>query len=218
MDKNKVLEIIKKIKESSKKRNFVQTYDLIINLKNLDMKKPDNHVDFFLSLPYGVGKKVKVCAFIGPELKDEASKNCDKFILVDDFPKFANDKKMIKKLAREFDYFIAQANIMPKVATTFGKVLGVRQKMPNPKAGCIVPPKASLKPLIEKLQKLIRISAKKQLIIHLKIGSEKMDDNQVTENVMSVYNTLLSHLPNERNNVRKLFLKLTMSESFEIGK
>ncbi len=217
MDKTKVLEAIKKIKESSKKRNFNQSYDLIINLKNLDMKKPDNHVDFFLSLPHGFGKKIRVCAFIGPELKDEATNNCDKIILVDDFPKFASDKKLIKKLAEENDYFIAQANIMAKVATTFGKVLGVRQKMPNPKAGCIVPPKASLKPLVEKLQSLLRVSAKKHLIIHLRIGSEKMEDNHIVDNIMYIYNALIHNLPSERNNIKNLFLKLTMSKSVNLG-
>lgn len=216
MDKNQVLEAIKKIKESSKKRNFAQTYDLIINLKNIDLKKPDNHVDFFLSLPNGIGKKVKVCALIGPELKDEATKNCDQVILASDFPKYANDKKLIKKLAEENSYFIAQANIMAKVATTFGKILGVRQKMPNPKAGCIVPPKALLKPLVDKLQKLIRISAKKQLIIHLKIGSEKMNDDEVVENIIAVYNSLIHNLPGEKNNIKNIFLKLTMSKPVKV--
>ncbi len=216
MDKNKILEVIKKVKEGSKKRNFSQTYDLVINLKNLDLKKPDNHVDFFLGLPNGVGKKVKVCAFVGPELKDEANNNCDKTILVADFPKYADDKKLIKKLAEECDFFIAQANIMAKVATTFGKVLGVRQKMPNPKAGCIVPPKATLKPLVEKLQKLIRISAKKQLIIHLRVGDEKMDDNHIAENILAVYNNLIHNLPGEKNNLKNIILKLTMSKPVKL--
>lgn len=211
MEKNQILEAIKKVKETSKKRNFDQSYDLIINLKNLDLKKPDNRVDFFLNLPYPRGKRAKVCAFVGPELKDEAEKNCDKVILVDEFPKYAEDKKAVKKLAEEYDYFIAQANIMAKVATTFGKFLGVRQKMPNPKAGCIVSPKTALKPLVERLQKLIRISTKKYLVIHLRIGSEKMNDNEVVDNVYSVYNALIHNLPNEKNNIKNLFLKLTMS-------
>ncbi len=213
MEKNKILEVIKKIKESSKKRNFNQRYDLIINLKNLDLKKPDNHVDFFLSLPFDTGKKVKVCALVGPELKDEATKNCDMMILADDFPKYADDKKLTKKLAVDYDYFIAQANIMSKVASTFGKVLGVRQKMPNPKSGCIVPPRSQLKPLVDKLQKLIRISAKKQLVVHLKIGSEKMDDSHIADNIVAIYNTLIHNLPGEKNNFKNMYLKLTMSKS-----
>ena len=32
------------------------------------------------------------------------------------------EKKDMKKLAVTYDYFIAQATIMPKIATTFGKV------------------------------------------------------------------------------------------------
>ena len=107
--------------KNSPKRNFKQSYELIVTLKGLNMKNPDNHVDLYVQLPKGVGKPKKVCALIGAELK-ESAKNVDKFILVDDFPKFDGKKKDIKKLANEFDFFIAQATIMPK------KI----QRTPNP--------------------------------------------------------------------------------------
>ena len=35
-----IIDYIKKLRESAKKRNFTQTFDLIINLKDFDIKKP----------------------------------------------------------------------------------------------------------------------------------------------------------------------------------
>ena len=153
MEKKQVEEALKKVRAESKKRNFTQTIDLIINLKNLNLKKTEHQQDFFLQLKHPIGRKMKICALIGPELKDGATGIVDTIILADDFDKYAKDMKLTKKLASEHDYFIGQANIMPKIATAFGRVLGSRGKMPNPKVGGVVPPNANLKPLCEKLQK-----------------------------------------------------------------
>ncbi|MBW3015042.1 50S ribosomal protein L1 [Candidatus Woesearchaeota archaeon] len=216
MDKSEVLKTIEQVKKDSKKRNFKQSYDLIITLKNLDLKKPEHTPDFFQELHFDIGKKKKIAALVGAELKDEASKVCDLVIIDDDFPGY--DKKKQKAIAKDYDYFIAQANMMGKVATTFGKVLGPRGKMPNPKAGCVVPPKASLKPLYDKLQRLSRISVKKAQMMQMIVGKEDMKDEEVADNIITVYNGLIHHLPNEVNNVKAVMLKLTMGKPVEIKK
>lgn len=216
MDKEKVKKALDALNKLNKKRKFSQSYDMIILLQGLDLKKPEEQVDMYVALHYGVGKKAKVCALVGPELKEEAEKVCDKTILVDDFPAFS-DKKIAKKLASEFDYFIAQANIMNKVAGAFGKVLGPRSKMPNPKAGCVVPPKTQLTPLYEKLQHLLRVKAKTSLMAQFAIGTENMKEDEVIDNIMIVYNQLTHTLPNHDNNIKSILLKLTMSKPVKVA-
>src|SRR3989338_3750447 len=139
MDKEQITEALKKIKENSPKRNFKQSYDLIFNLKGINVKKSDQQVSVFTQLHYTTGKKVSICALVGPELLSKAKGICDEAIDVDDLSKYS-DKKLAKKLAVKHDFFIAQADIMAKIATAFGKVFGPRGKMPNPKIGCVVPP------------------------------------------------------------------------------
>lgn len=215
MDEKSIMNAIKELNEKSKKRNFNQTYDLIFNLKDLDFKKVEQQVDFFAQLHYSKGRKIKVCAFVGAETQASAEAVCDKVILEDDFIQY-KDKKLVKKLAREYDFFIAQANLMAKVAATFGRGLGVLGKMPNPKAGCVVPPKANIKPLYDKLQKTVKITAKQSPIIHCAIGKQGMKEEEIVENVKTLYDQIAHHLPKEKNNIKSVYLKLTMSEPIKI--
>ncbi len=215
MEKEQIISALDKAKDASKKRNFKQSYDLIINLKGLDTKKQETNVDTFITLPHTIGKKVKVCALVGAELEEQAKTIFDSVILSDDFVKY-NDKKDIKKIANNFDFFIAQANIMPKVATVFGKVFGPRGKMPNPKSGCIVPPNANLKPLYEKLQHTIRITTKNAPLVQCSIGTEDMDTNEIAENGLAIYSSLLQLLPNEKHNIKDVYIKLTMGKPIRV--
>ena len=93
MDKETVGKALKELKEKIKKRNFNQNYDLIVTLRGLDLKKPEHQVDFFQLLHKETGKQVKVCALIGPETAENAKENCDLAINIDEFPKYAKDKK-----------------------------------------------------------------------------------------------------------------------------
>ncbi len=216
MEKEELQSALQKAKDISEKRNFKQSYDLIINLKGLDPKKPEHQVDAFITLPHSKGKKVKVCALVAAELEGQAKEIFDFTILSDNFDKY-KDKKETKKIANNFDFFIAQANIMPKVATVFGRVFGPRGKMPNPKSGGVVAPNANLKPLYEKLQRTVRATTKNAPLLQCSIGTEDMNNNDVVENALTVYNTVLPLLPNESHNVKNVYIKLTMGKPVKIG-
>ncbi|MCF7798817.1 50S ribosomal protein L1 [Candidatus Woesearchaeota archaeon] len=211
MDKKQIVETLKSLRADAKERKFTQTVELIVNLKDLNLKNPDEQVEFFTTLPHGFTKK-KICAIVGGELVDEAKKVCDFVITQGDLDKYKADKKAAKKLADEYAYFIAQANIMGQIAGVFGRIFGPRGKMPNPKAGCVVPPKASLQPLYDRLQNTIKISAKKFPVIQLPVGKLDMTDVDLAENIDYLYSQIEHHLPKERHNVRGTILKLTMGK------
>lgn len=216
MDKQSIEKTIKELRETSKKRKFSQAFDLIVTLKDLNLKNVNDQIDFFASLPHATGKKVRVAALVGPELKERADGVCDTVIEQKNFDNY-KDKKLVKKLANDHDFFIAQAEIMPKVAATFGRVLGPRNKMPNPKLGSVLPGKGQVEPLYERLQKTVRISAKKSPMIQVKIGSEAMTDEQLVDNIMNAHNQIVHHLPKEGSNVKTTMLKLTMSKPIIIN-
>ena len=216
MEKEELQSALQKAKDVSEKRNFKQSFDLVINLKGLDMKKQEHNIDAFITLPHARGRKAKVCALVSAELFEQAKQVCDFVIISDTFEKY-KEKREIKKLANGYDYFVAQANIMPKVATIFGKTFGPRGKMPNPKSGCVVPPNANIKPLYDKLQKTIRALTKNSPLVQCGIGTEDMKLNDVAENALAVYNAVVQALPNEKHNIKDVYVKLTMGKPVKVG-
>ncbi|MBI2576140.1 50S ribosomal protein L1 [Candidatus Woesearchaeota archaeon] len=216
MEKQLILAALKKVREHSPKRKFVQSVDVIINLKGIDLKKSEQAVNFFVTVPYARGKKVKACALVGPELLAQAKSVCDAAISIDEFAKY-QEKKAVRKLAEDFDFFIAQATIMPKIASAFGRVFGPKGKMPNPKAGCVVPPNANLKPLYEKLQKTVRLQTKNDPIIMAYVGNEGMKDEELADNIHTIVEAVLHSIPKGLENLKNVFVKFTMGASVQIG-
>lgn len=214
MDAKTIQKAVEDLAKGSE-RKFNQSFDLLIGLKELNLKKPEEQVEFFMQLPHAHGKKNKVCALVAPEMVDDAKKVCDTVISLSDFDKY--NKQKMKKVAGEHAFFIGQANIMPKIAASWGRVLGPRGKMPNPKSGCIVPPKGDLEGLYKRLQKTIKIEAKKQPNIQVLVGKQNMDAAKVAENVRFVFDQVVHHLPRENNNIKHVALKLTMSKPVRLG-
>ncbi len=198
------------------KRNFSQSVDMIVTLRDLNVKNPEEQVDFFTTLPKNFKKNKKIAAFVGTELQEKAEEVCDLVIPEQDFEKY-KDKKLAKKIANEYDFFIAQADIMPKIATVFGRVLGPRGKMPNPKLGSILSGKSPVEPVYKKLQQTIRVSAKKALNIQVKIGEEDMKEEDVQANFENMLEQIINHLPKGRSNINRAFVKLTMTKPVEIN-
>ena len=212
MEKTQIIKALEEL-HKQEKRKFVQSFDLIVTLKDVDIKaKP---VDTFAVLPHSRGKKIKVCALVGQELAEQAAKTCDFVIRENDFVTY-KDKKKLKNLARSYDFFIAQVTLMPQVAAVFGRVLGPRGRMPNPKAGCVVPPSADLAGLKERLQKTVQLKSRNSPMVQCIVGSEDMGTEQVADNVLSVYNQVSKMLPNEEQNIKTVYLKKSMSNVIKV--
>ena len=212
MDQKQIKKVLEELKKQPK-RKFSQSYDLVINLKNFDVKT--HPLDFFVTLHHPKGKEVKIAAIVGQELVEQADKFCDLTIIEDDFVKY-KDKKAAKNLADGYDYFIAQATLMPKLAAVLGKVFGPKGKMPNPKLGCVVPPNANLEPLTKKLGQTVHLAAKKGINLQCLVGKEGQPEEEIIDNILTVYQTVLKQVPNEMQNIKNIFLKLTMSKPVKV--
>ena len=190
-----------------KKRNFNQTIDLIINLKKYDFKK--NPLNLFVNLPHKIKDK-KICAFFETENENV------KTITQKEFKKYS-DKAELKKLVKNFDFFIAQASLMPKVATVFGRFLGPVGKMPSPQLGVLIDAnEKTINELKEKINSSIKIRTK-EASIKLAIGKENMKDEEIIENILVVYDVILKSLPREKDNIKNVEIKFTMTKPQKIS-
>lgn len=204
---DRIREAIKELRKA-KKRRFTQSVDLIVKLRGFQGK-----LDEYIFLPFQP-KQVKICAFVDKDKVMEARECCDEVILKDEFGKWDKPRK-IKELVRKFDHFIAEATIMPAMARVFGKYLAAKNKMPHPKY-CIFTPKQSVKELVEKLKKGVRIVVKKQPQIQVRVGNEGMSDEQLMANVKTAMEEILRLLPAGKGNVERAYIKLTMSKPARI--
>lgn len=190
----------------NEKRKFDQTADLIINLQKFDAKK--NAVNIFVNVPFKVKDK-KIGAFL--ETKNAKVET----ITPADFKDYA-DKKALKSLVNKYDFFIAQASVMPRVATAFGRVLGPAGKMPSPQLGILMDVnEKTVDEIKKKINSSVRIRVKESSI-KLAIGKESMKDSEIVENVMAVYNTVIKSLPKDKENIKNVELKFTMTKPQKI--
>jgi len=207
VEEKKIIEALKEVKEKSKKRNFSQTWDIIINLKNIDLTKPENRFSGAIILPNKKGKKTEVCVITDSSI-NEVKKLGVKFLTKNDLKKIT--KAEAKKLADKYDYFLGEVTLMPQVGKILGPILGPRGKMPKP-----FPPNANIKALIESGEKTFNVNVKIP-IIQGAVGSEEMKEEEVAENIKTIINFIEGKLPKGKQQIKNIFVKLTMSAPIKV--
>ena len=200
----KTLNVIKELREKSKKRKFPQSFDLIVSLKEFDTKKPENKFTEDIFLPHGRGTDAGVVIF-SDTLKDQDST----VLTTEDLNNLVKNKREIKKLATDIDFFLAEAKLMPIVGKGLGQFLAPRGKMPK-----IIT--EDIDSLMKVLQKSIRIKTKETPTIQCPVGNEDMKNEEIAENIESLLKYLNNKLPKGKHNIGEVLLKLTMSKPIKV--
>jgi len=200
----KILNVIKELREKTGKRNFSQSFDLIISLKEYDMKKPENKFTDDVVLPHGKGRDSSVVVFA-----DNIKEPGTEVFTTEQVNELAKNKRKAKKLVSNTDFFLAEAKLMPVVGKVLGQYVGPRGKLPKIITG-------DIKTLVKSYKKSVRIRVKDAPVIQTIIGKEDMKDEEVIENVEAVMNFLKTRLPKGKNNIGKIMMKLTMSKPIKI--
>lgn len=200
----KILNVVKELKEKSEKRNFSQTFDLIISLKELDMKKPESKINEDFPLPHGRGEEAKVVVF------SDTQKITDAEVLTTaDVDQLATNKRQAKKIAQQTHFFLAEAKLMPLVGKVLGQSLGPKGKVPKLLVGNIAE-------LVKNAKRAVKIRTKDSPVIQCLVGNDKMPDEHVAENIEAVLKFLEHKLPKGKTNIGKVLLKLTMSKPIKV--
>jgi len=212
LNKKTLLESVKEAKTGTEKRKFVQSMELVINLRDIDMKKPESRIQQLIELPYPIGKEIKVCVIASGELAFKAKKaDADLVIERSELEALAGDKKRQKSLVKNYDSFIAEAPLMPTIGRILGATLGPKGRMPTP-----VAPAVNIGDVIEKQRKTVMMRLRGQPVLQCRIGTEDMPEEQIAENILAVIRRLEPKLKRGLKNIRSIVIKTTMGSPIEI--
>jgi large subunit ribosomal protein L1 len=213
--KEEVLDALTKMRDASKKRKFQQSVDLTINFKGIDFKKAENRIDLKVRMPHGSTKKVNSIAFVkDPDFAEKLKGIVSRVVLDSDIS--ALSKKEIQEIADSFDVLMAEGPVMLTVGKFLGQTLAPRGKMPKP----ITQDLKQVHSLIEASSGITRITNKKgkfMPLIHVSVGKEVMQDIDLAENILAVYNAVEEKLPARKQNIKSVIVKLTMGPPIKIG-
>lgn len=204
-------EAVKKVVEltNNKKRKFVESIDLAINL-GIDAKQSDQNVRGAVLLPKGSGKKVRVAVFATDEAKIKDAKSAGATLVgFDELVKNIQDGKI------EFDYCIATPDVMAKIGK-IAKVLGPRGLMPSPKNGSVT---TDVKKAVEEaLKGKVNFKNDKAGVVHCLAGKADFQTEALVENIKEILKTLRDSKPESAKGkfIKKVYLSATMSPSVEI--
>ncbi|MEM3442457.1 MAG: 50S ribosomal protein L1 [Candidatus Bathyarchaeia archaeon] len=212
LDQKIILDAVKEAKEKAGKRNFTQSVELIISLKDIDMKSPEGKLQEIIELPFLPEKQNKICVIASGELALKARRaNADLVMEKADLEGLAGKKRELRKIANEYNFFIAEAPLMPLVGKVLGPVLGPRGKMPIP-----VPPTADIASLIAKHRKTVMVRMRNQPVLQCRVGTEGMKEEEIAENIQAVLRSIEGKLKKGMKNIKLAYIKTSMGKPVKI--
>jgi|BEDMetMinimDraft_2_1075160.scaffolds.fasta_scaffold00011_30 large subunit ribosomal protein L1 len=209
-DSDTILSAISKL-ELSKKRRFNQTYEIIVNLADVDLKKVANKMNLILKLPNKISKESKVCIFAEKDVAKLAEEaGADAVIRKSDLDKLQGNKRELKKLAKKYNFYLAQPEMMPVVGKLLGQYLGAKGKLPQ-----VLHPNTDVANLVKDLKQSVRIRIKNQPTLSCAIGKEGDDPKKLAENAIFVINEIQRVLAGE-GRIKSVYIKKTMSNPIRV--
>jgi large subunit ribosomal protein L10Ae len=193
-----------------KKRNFAETIELQIALKNYDPQK-DKRFSGTFKLPTVPRPNMKICVLGNAVHCEMAEKAGYEFMTVDDLKKFNKNKKVIKKFAKKYDAFLASDTLIKQIPRLLGPGLNKAGKFPT-----LVGSSEGLGEKADQLRATIKFQMKKVMCLNVAIGHVGLTPEEIIVNTQLAANFLASLLKKNWQNIKVLYLKSTMGPPQQI--
>jgi len=200
--KTSITEVLEK--SVAKKRKFVETVELQIGLKDYDTQR-DKRFSGTVRLQHVPRPRMKVCVLGDAVHCEQAQKQDMPFKSVDDLKKLNKNKKMVKKLARTFDAFMASQTLIPQIPRLLGPGLNKAGKFPT-----MITHADDIGEKATDIRSTVKFQLKKVLCMGVAIGHVGMTPDELRQNSLMSINFLVSLLKKNWNNVKSLHIKSTM--------
>ena len=196
--------------KSMPKGKMDESVDIAIKL-GINSKQADQAIRGSFSLPNGLGKAVRVIAFVDDALVDQA---------LAAGAIMAGSKDLADKIKNEewfeFDVAVAEPKMM-RVVGQLGRVLGPKGLMPSPKAGTVVPDPVRAVAEFAAGKKEYKNDAAGN--VQYTCGKISIDADKIKDNLEAFYKHIVSIRPATVKGiyVESVFISATMSPSIRIA-
>lgn len=211
MADEKTLEGVEKALEEAPERDFEESVDLAINLRDIDLSQPENRIDQEVVLPNGRGKEIKVGVFGTGELALQARDVADTVIEEEEIEDLSDDKREARKIAEEHQFFLAEPPLMPVIGRELGSILGPQGKMPNP-----ITPEDDLEETVKSLKGTVHVRSGDRKTFHAPVGTSRQEPEEIADNIDTVLRRIIQNLERREINIDSVFVKTTMGPAVRI--
>ncbi|MEF8781076.1 MAG: 50S ribosomal protein L1 [Haloferacaceae archaeon] len=204
-------EAVTRALEEAPPRQFRETVDLAINLRDLDLNDPSNRVDESVVLPAGTGQDTVIVVFAEGETAVRAREVADEVLDSDDLEELGDDDDAAKDLADDTDFFVAEANLMQDIGRYLGTVLGPRGKMPTP-----LQPDDDVVETVNRMKNTVQLRSRDRRTFHTRVGAEDMSAEEIADNIDVIIRRLEADLEKGPLNIDSVYVKTTMGPAVEV--
>lgn len=202
-----VEDAVRLVKEAAKAK-FDETVDLVVRL-GVDPRHADQQVRGAVVLPHGIGKTVRVLAFVRGEKEKEALAAGADYAGADDLV------AKVQEGWTDFDVVIATPDMMGGVGK-LGRVLGPRGLMPNPKLGTVT--MDVTRAVKEAKAGKVEYRVDKAGNVHVPVGKASFGQEALLANVNSILHELVRAKPaaSKGRYMMSAYLSSTMGPSVKL--
>lgn len=164
---------------------FDSSIEACFNL-NIDPRQADQNIRGAMVLPNGTGRSQKVLVIADGAKAEEAKAVGADFVGADDM------LEQIKNGWLGFDVIVATPNMMGKLGR-FGKLLGPKGLMPNPKTGTVT---MNIAQAVEEIKKgKVEYRTDKDGNVNVMIGKASFSEEALAENFKALYDQIAKVRP-----------------------
>ncbi len=204
-----IVEAVRRALRLGKKRRFKQSVDLIVVLKDVDIKSPEGRIREVIFLPNKPSKEPRVCVVAEGDMAVKAKELGVPVYTRADLQNLRNNRKAARKIAEQCDWVLVRVDLMGLAGGTLGPALGPRGKAPTP-----VPMKADIAQMIERYKSAVWVRVRNQPQIMCRVGTEDMPPEKIAENIKAVLSAITGKLGTQK--IGRIIVKRTMGIPVEV--
>jgi large subunit ribosomal protein L1 len=197
--------------DGAPERKFVESLEMSITLRDIDLKNPANRIQEEVRLPSGRGKEIRIAMFAGGEMAAKAKAAGLVIIDPSTIEDLGGNRQTARKMANNYDFFLSEIAHMGTVGRFLGVVLGPRGKMPRP-----VPPPVDPAMIAGGLKDTAIVRSRDKITFHTAIGSRAQSIEELTANALAIWLRVMGRLDRGSNNIRSCYIKTSMGPSIKV--